>query len=219
MLMSPSIRKLALTAHVVSSVGWVGALAVFLAHSIVSVASQDVQVVRAACLAMALTAWFVILPFSLASLATGLLQALGTAWGLLRHYWVLIKLLLTLVATTVLLLKLAPISSLATAVKALAFTSTELPDLKASLLAHAVGGLFVLLVATVLAIYKPAGVTWRGARFLNPQHSGNAGLAVSQAGTPRWVKPFAMVGLLFALLAVLAFFHGGHGPGAHALHP
>jgi hypothetical protein len=218
MLMSPSVRKLALTAHVVSSVGWVGALAVFLAHSIVSVASQDVQVVRAACLAMGLTAWFVILPFSLASLATGILQALGTAWGLLRHYWVAVKLLLTLVATAVLLLKLAPISSLATAAKALTFTSTELLDLKASLLAHAAGGLFVLFVAAVLAIYKPAGITSRGARFLNKQNASSTGLAASQASTPLWVKSFVVVGLLVLLLATLAFFYGGHGPGAHAPH-
>ena len=108
--MSPSLRKLVLTAHVLSSVGWVGALAVFLAHSIVGILSQDIQLVRAACVAMALTAWFVILPFSLASFVTGLVQALGTAWGLLQHYWVAAKLLLTAVATAVLLLKLGPIA-------------------------------------------------------------------------------------------------------------
>ena len=204
MVMSPSIRKLALTAHVISSIGWVGALAVFLAHSIVSVTSDDVQIVRAACLAMGLSAWFVILPFSLASLATGLLQAVGTAWGLLRHYWVVIKLLSTSVATAVLLLKLAPISSLAAAAKTLSFTSSELLDLKTSLLAHAAGGLVVLLLATVLAIYKPAGITARGVK---------AGLAASEAGTPRWVKAFAIACLLL-VLAVLALLHGAHGPAA-----
>jgi hypothetical protein len=204
MVMSPSIRKLALTAHVISSIGWIGALAVFLAHSIVSVTSDDVQIVRAACLAMGLSAWFVILPFSLASLATGLLQAVGTAWGLLRHYWVVIKLLLTSVATAVLLLKLAPISGLAAAAKTLSFTSSELLDLKTSLLAHAAGGLVVLLLTTVLAIYKPAGITARGAK---------AGLSAGQAGRPRWVKAFAIGGLLL-VLAAFALLHGGHGPAA-----
>jgi hypothetical protein len=217
MLMSPSVRKLALTAHVISSVGWVGALTVFLAHSLVSVVSHDIQVVRAACLAMGLTAWFVVLPFSLASLATGLLQALGTAWGLLRHYWVLVKLLLTLVATAVLLSKLAPISSLAAAAQALNFTSAELPDLKASLLVHAAGGIVVLLVATVLAIYKPAGMTPRGAKLPHKQHSGGDGDAVRQAGTARWVRSFAIIGLLLVLLAAaLVHFHAANGPGVHA---
>jgi hypothetical protein len=216
MLMSPSARKFALTAHVVSSLGWVGALTVFLAHSIVSVVSHDVQLVRAACLAMGLTAWFVILPFSLASLATGLLQALGTAWGLLRHYWVLVKLLLTLVATAVLLSKLAPISGLAAAAQALNFTFADSPDLKVSLLAHATGGLVVLLVATVLAIYKPTGITPRGARLLHRERSGTDGAAIPQAGTPRWVRSCAIVGVLLVLLAAaLTHFHGALGSLDH----
>ena len=45
----------------------------------------------------------VLVPLSVASLLSGLVQALGTAWGLFRHYWVLIKLMLTVVATAVLL--------------------------------------------------------------------------------------------------------------------
>jgi hypothetical protein len=105
MTMTPAIRKLTLTAHVTASVGWLGALAVFLAHALASLISEDDQMVRAASLAMGLTAWFVILPLSLASLITGLVQALGTAWGLFRHYWILFKLLLAAVATIVLLLK------------------------------------------------------------------------------------------------------------------
>ena len=70
MRISLSTRKLLLTTHVVASIGWVGALAVFMAHAIASLTSQDPFIVRAACLAMALTAWFVILPLSLASLIT-----------------------------------------------------------------------------------------------------------------------------------------------------
>jgi hypothetical protein len=81
MTMTARIRKFALTAHVASSVGWLGALAVFFVHSVASLISQDAQMVRAAGLAMGLTAWFVILPLSFASLLTGLVQALGTLWG------------------------------------------------------------------------------------------------------------------------------------------
>ena len=113
MTTTPSTHKLMLTAHVTASVGWVGALAVFLVHALASLISQDAQMVRAASLAMGLTAWFVILPLSLASFATpGIVQALGTSWGFFRHYWILFKLLLTAVATIVLLLKLGSISSL-----------------------------------------------------------------------------------------------------------
>ena len=85
MTMTPSLRKVALTAHVTASVGWLGALAVFLAHAVASITSQDAVIVRAACIAMGLTAWFVIFPLSITSLITGLIQALGTAWGVFRH--------------------------------------------------------------------------------------------------------------------------------------
>jgi hypothetical protein len=59
--------------------------------------------VRAACLAMDLIGWSIILPLSLASLASGVIQALGTVWGLFRQYWVLIKLIITALATALLL--------------------------------------------------------------------------------------------------------------------
>ena len=99
MLMSPATRKFTLTAHVISSIGWFGALMVFLAHSVASLISGDPNLVRGVCIAMGLTAWFVILPLSLASLVTGVVQAFGTAWGLVRHYWVIAKLALTAFAT------------------------------------------------------------------------------------------------------------------------
>ena len=56
MTLTPTIRKLMLTAHVTASVGWLGALVVFLAHALASLVSQEEQMVRAASIAMALTA-------------------------------------------------------------------------------------------------------------------------------------------------------------------
>ena len=71
MTMTPTVRKFALTSHVTSSVGWLGAVAGFLALAIAGVASQDSQLVRGAYLAMHLITWFVIVPFRAASLLTG----------------------------------------------------------------------------------------------------------------------------------------------------
>src|SRR5215212_10054849 len=104
MIMAPRLRKFALTAHVTSSVGWLGAVAGFLALAIAGLTSQDAQTVRAAYLAMELIGWFVLVPLSLVSLLTGLVQALGTAWGLFRHYWILVKLLINVFAAIILLL-------------------------------------------------------------------------------------------------------------------
>src|SRR5258708_30257146 len=103
MAMTPGLRRLALTTHVTSSVGWLGAVAAFLALAIAGVGSQDGQIVRAAYLAMHLITWFVIVPLSFAALFTGIVQSLGTTWGLFDHYWVVTKLMLTNLATMILL--------------------------------------------------------------------------------------------------------------------
>ena len=59
--------------------------------------------VRAAYLAAELTTWYVIVPLALALLLIGLVQSLSTLWSLFRHYWVLFKLLLSVLAIIVLL--------------------------------------------------------------------------------------------------------------------
>jgi hypothetical protein len=80
-----------------------GAVVAYIALDVTAVASQDVRTVRAAYLAMELLVWYVIVPLALASVLIGIVNAVGTSWGLFRHYWVVVKLLLTVVATAVLL--------------------------------------------------------------------------------------------------------------------
>ena len=206
MLMTSAIRKLALTFHVTASVGWIGALAVFLAHAVVSLVSTDEQLVRAASLAMGLTAWLVILPLSMATVLTGLVQALGTAWGLVRHYWVLFKVLLTAIATGVLLLKMGPISQLAEAASTAAFAHDDLAGLRQSLAFHAAGGLVVLVAALALAVYKPAGLTVYGARKQG---------ASTPLGMPRWAKAVGILLIVVSALVVVMALFGAHGPRVH----
>jgi len=180
------------------------------------VTSQDAVIVRAACVAMGLTAWFVIFPLSIASLITGFIQALGTAWGLFRHYWVLAKLLLAVLATAVLLLKLAPISYLADAAAQATFSRTSLVGLRVSLLVHATGGLLVLLAVAALAIYKPRGITPFGLRK-QCEHSETDGRSDTELTTspPRWVKVFMVVTVALILLLGVMMLVGAHGPSAH----
>ena len=165
MTMTPRFRQLALTAHITCSVGWIGAVVAFLARVIAAMTSQEAQTVRVAWLAMELTGWFAIVPVSLAALLTGLVMALGTKWGLFRHYWVLFSLVLTLVATIVLLANMQTVSFLAGL--ATAPDNTNVGELRGGLpgeLLHAGLGLLVLLVIQVLNMYKPRGLTpygWR----------------------------------------------------------
>lgn len=161
----PRLHKFALTAHVISSVGWLGAVITVLALAITAVTSQDPQTVRAAYLAMELTAWAALVPLALASLTTGIIQSLGTKWGLLRHYWVLAKLLITVLATVVLLLYKQTLDELAGVAAQTTLSSEDLAALQTpSVVLHAGVALLLLLAATTLAIYKPPGLTRYGWR-------------------------------------------------------
>ena len=162
MILAPSLRKLALTAHVTSSVGWLGAVAGFLFLAVFGLASEDEQSVRAAYLVMEPIGWFVLVPLAFASLVTGLIQSLGTKWGLFRHYWVLFKLLINFLATFVLLMYMQTLDLVGDVA---GDPRVELSEVRnVSPLLHAALALFLLVVAAALAIYKPRGMTPYGRR-------------------------------------------------------
>lgn len=171
MIMTPFSRKFALTLHVTSSVGLLGAIAAFLALAITGLTSGDVQTVRAVYLAMELVARFVIVPLAFASLLTGLVQSLGTPWGLFQHYWIWVKFLLTVFATVVLLVKMELIGYAARLAAETTLSSAELRAAGIQLMVHAAGGLLVLLVPMVLSVYKPRGRTRYGVRKQSDQLS------------------------------------------------
>jgi hypothetical protein len=160
--LTPGLRKFVLTAHVASSVGWLGAVVAFLALAVVGLTSEDAETVRGTYLVMEPAGWFVLVPLALASLVTGLVQALGTTWGLFRHYWVVFKLLINVFATIVLLMYMQTLGSLADVA---ADARAELDVVRSpSPLLHAGAALLLLLSATVLAVYKPRGLTPYGRR-------------------------------------------------------
>jgi hypothetical protein len=162
--MPPYLRKFTLTLHVACSVGLLGAITAFLALAVGGLIAQDAQTVRAAYPAMQVIARWVVVPLTIASLLTGLVQSLGTPWGLFRHYWVLVKLLLTLFAATVMLLKIPLIDHAARLATETSLPYVALREAGAQLAGHAAGGLCVLLAPVVLSIYKPQGTTRYGWR-------------------------------------------------------
>ncbi len=185
--MKAGIRKFALTVHVIFSIGWFGAVAAFLAIAIVALAGGDAEAIRSADLAMYMIGWYVILPAAFGSLLSGLVQSLGTQWGLFRHYWIAAKLLLTVFATSVLLSKMQLMTMLAGVSSGTFATQLSVADLRqmrAQLLTHAIGGMVVLLAATALSVYKPWGRTRFGKRKLQQQRIAAAsGTFISDAGT------------------------------------
>ena len=60
MILTARLRKLALTAHVTFSVGWLGAVVAYLALALAALTSPDAQEARASYLSLELIGWFVI---------------------------------------------------------------------------------------------------------------------------------------------------------------
>jgi hypothetical protein len=166
------------TTHITSSIGWFGAIAAFVALAIAGMISQDAQMVRAAYLAMELTTWFVIVPLAFISLLSGVVSSLGTNWGLLRYYWVLLKLLTTVLATIVLLVHTQPIDLLAGVAANTTEFSADLQSLQLLMVTASSAALVLLIVLTVLSVYKPRGMTRYGQR---KQHEQGAVAAAAYA--------------------------------------
>ena len=212
--MTPGLRKLVLTAHITFSVGWLGAVAAFLVLALTGLTNHDTQAAHIAYPAMELTARFAIVPLALASFLSGLVQSLGTPWGLFRYRWVVVKLLLTVFATIVLLMKMPLIDS---AARRAAETRLSTGDLRAAgteLAVHAAGGLVVLLVVITVSVYKPWGLTRYGQRKLRERHEMPQQLG-NETPRPSGFSAFLLaLGALLLELVVLHItgysFHHGH---------
>jgi hypothetical protein len=201
--MTPGLRKFALTAHVTFSVGWLGAVIAYLAVAISCLVSQDAQMVRSGYSTMELTGWFVIVPLSLAALLTGLVQSLGTEWGLFRYYWIVVKFVLTVGAVTILLLHMPAVSR----------RSGVLAEV-----VHAGGGLLVLIATTTLSVYKPLGRTRYGRRMQQERRKVPQQPDSETTGDDPSLGlkiALATLGVIVAVLIVLHLTGGGLGGHGH----
>ena len=106
--LSPRWRKLLLTVHVALSVGLVGADLSVILLGITALVTGNPELVRAGYLTMDILASNMMLPLAVGALVSGVVIALSTPWGLARYYWVLVKLVLTILALTALVLVLRP---------------------------------------------------------------------------------------------------------------
>lgn len=156
-------RRLVLVLHISSSVGWVGAVVTSLALAVVAVVTDDIVTTRAVYIVLEPMGRFVLVPLSVAAFATGVIQSVGTRWGLFWHYWVIVKLLINVVSGAVLFTYLETLTILATVARSSPATDpTELQN--PSPVLHSAGALVLLLGATVLSVYKPRGMTRYGQR-------------------------------------------------------
>ena len=213
-MMTPALRRLTFTTHITSSVGWVGAALAFLALAIIGFTSDDPGKVRGAYLLMAPAAWFVLVPLAHASLLSGIVLSLGTTWGLFRHYWVVLKLGITVFATVILLIYMGTFREMAGVA---ADPAADLEAVRnASPIVHAILALVLLVAATVLGVYKPFGTTALGARRLQEQRpvsalipaSAGTARAIDADSTPTWIYVVGVLAVAVAILVVILHLTG-----------
>ncbi len=162
MILTPGLRKAALVGHVTTSVGWLGAVAAFLVLAVTALHTADDAAMRSLYVAMEVLGRAVLVPLAAASLFTGLVQSLGTSWGLFRHWWVIAKLTITVVSTAILLLYTSTLTLLADAARDPGGHLGLLPS--SSPVLHSGAALVVLLAAAALSVYKPRSLTRHGWR-------------------------------------------------------
>ena len=155
--MGPLLRRSLLVVHVLSSVGWFGAVAAFLVLAVAGLGSGDTQVVSAMYVSAQLITWYVIVPLGVLSFVSGVVQALGTRWGLVRHYWVLMKLVLTTGALGFLFLHTGIID--AAAGHHVAEDLDAFDAMRLQLVVDSAAACGVLALTTLLSIVKPRGRT------------------------------------------------------------
>jgi hypothetical protein len=163
-ILPPWARRALLVLHVTASVGWLGSVVAFLALAVAGISSADEQFAGSMYIAMEVVTRLVILPLCFASLLTGFVQSLGTSWGLIRHYWIIAKLVLTVVSTIILLIHVQPIRDVAGIALHRAWELDAAQGIRVQLLVDAAAATVVLLIATALSVFKPEGITpfgWR----------------------------------------------------------
>lgn len=145
--------------HYVSSVGWLGVGFCQLTLNVLALTTGVPALRHDAHEIAHVFDRTVLTVLSLGAAVTGILLAVRTPWGLLRHWWVLVKLTLT-----VTLIGLTPFWSGELIRRAIVATGGPVPGpeyaaLRSELLVSSVTIISTLLVVTVISVVKPWGRT------------------------------------------------------------
>ena len=157
--LTPMARKALLVLHVIAGIGWIGVDIALLVLLFTARTSNDAALVISGFNAIGLIVPIAVPPLSLGILVTGLILGLGTRWGLVRYWWVFIKLLLSLVMTVLVFVSLVPavrgIAVLSTTTLSADAVRASLGAIPTMLLFPPTVSLLMLSVATFLSIFKP----------------------------------------------------------------
>jgi hypothetical protein len=152
-------RRALLAAHIVASGAWIGT-DVVLGVLVFSALSAD-PAAAALCLQVLPLLFWPVLIAGLVSLVTGIALGLGTRYGLLRYWWVAVKLVINLVLVVLVALVLR--GGLDEAAARGAAGGPDAVEGLGTLVFPPVVSLTLLVTATVLAVVKPWGRIRRSA--------------------------------------------------------
>jgi hypothetical protein len=150
-------HKATLVAHIVSGGAWIGVDVIVAVLVLTGRFAGDLQLRSLAYQALATFVVWPMLACGLVCLVTGLILGLATTWGLLRYWWVLVKLVLNLILCTLILLVLQPGMDEVAAYGRSLLTGSPDPAAVSQLFFPPAVSLTTLTVATVLAVFKPWG--------------------------------------------------------------
>ncbi len=157
--MPPPARKTVLVLHVIAAVGWLGVTFANVALGATLLTTNDPQVQHAMFRALGVVADFVLIPIAWTAFLTGLLLALGTKWGLIRHKWVLTKFLLTTLVVLLTTFSLVPgLKSQRDAAEVAAADQLLVTDPN-SMISAGVVSTTIYTICVLLSIVKPWGRT------------------------------------------------------------
>jgi hypothetical protein len=177
--MSRGRRKLVLTLHVITSVGWLGAAIAMTILLVAGFITRNPVLRHAAFTFMHVYDLTIMIPLGYLALVTGVLLSVGTNWGLLKHWWIVTKLVLTIAV-----LAFAGFFTSGWVLGAVARTAEDpMADLGALAVQLAVNFAafnVVFWTTTIISIYKPWGPTPRGKRKLAEQAAAKQASDASQ---------------------------------------
>jgi hypothetical protein len=146
--------------HIVCGVGWMGADIVLFILLSTGLTTDDGAVAAACYRAVSVFVPIAVPALSLGMLATGLVLGWGTRWGLLRYWWVLVKLALATVMVVLVFVSLLPgVNDLEDADAALSAGAVResLGSAPETMMFPPVVSFLMLATAAILSVYKP----WR----------------------------------------------------------
>jgi hypothetical protein len=157
--LTPRWRQAVMVLHAICGIGWMGVDVALFVLLMNARTSENAAVVASGFNAIAMIVPATVPALSLGMLATGLLLGLGTRWGLVRYWWVLVKLVLALIMVVLVFTSLLPgigelavLSAAGVSADALRASLGPLPTM---LLFPPVVSFSMLGAAAALSIFKP----------------------------------------------------------------